>query len=193
LRKVVGKAGYTLTAENASHTPTKNLAMWRKTEQLIAIEMKDWQLPISVYVGTEMIGRLVVQMCKQRGWRVPADVAIIAGRNEETLCAQPRPSLTSIEIGYERIGYAAAELLDRLAAGIDPVDSRSLAAAPPALARRAVRRWLVTACFDGRPPDAATVERVLAVARNEHRACDLIGGWRVERHRGKLLIIAPEP
>ena len=86
-----------------------------------------------------------------------------------------------------------AELLDRLAAGIDPVDSRSLAAAPPALARRAVRRWLVTACFDGRPPDAATVERVLAVARNEHRACDLIGGWRVERHRGKLSIIAPEP
>jgi tRNA(Ile)-lysidine synthase len=86
-----------------------------------------------------------------------------------------------------------ADLLDRLAGGIDPVDSRSLAAAPPALARRAVRRWLVTACLDGRPPDAATVDRVLAVARNEHRACDLIGGWRIERHRGKLSIIAPKP
>ena len=80
-----------------------------------------------------------------------------------------------------------ADLLDRLAAGIDPTDSRSLAAAPPALARRAVRRWLVTACLDGHPPDAATVERVLAVARNEHRACDLIGGWRVERHARKAV------
>jgi tRNA(Ile)-lysidine synthase len=86
-----------------------------------------------------------------------------------------------------------ADLLDRLSTEIDPVDSRALAAAPPALARRAVRRWLVMTCLDGRPPDAATVERVLAVARNEHRACDLIGGWRIERHAGLLSIIAPQP
>jgi hypothetical protein len=31
-------------------------------------------------------------------------VAIIAGRNQGILCARPRPSLTSDEIGYDRIG-----------------------------------------------------------------------------------------
>lgn len=31
-----------------------------------------------------------------------------------------RPSLTSIEIGYDRIGYAALELLDRRMRGLEP-------------------------------------------------------------------------
>lgn len=71
-----------------------------------------------------------------------------------------------------------ADVLDELAAAIDPTDAHALAGAPPALARRAVRRWL----DDGRhPPDAATVERVLAVARCEARATQLPGGDRVER------------
>jgi LacI family transcriptional regulator len=47
-------------------------------------------------------------MCRQQGWRVPHDVAIIAGMNEESLCEHPRPSLTSVELGYDRIGYEAA-------------------------------------------------------------------------------------
>jgi LacI family transcriptional regulator len=47
-------------------------------------------------------------------------VALVAGKNEATLCEHPRPSLTSVEIGYHRIGYTAAELLDRLMAGREP-------------------------------------------------------------------------
>lgn len=79
-----------------------------------------------------------------------------------------------------------AELLDTLAAALDPTDARALAAAPAPLARRAVRRWL----DDGRhPPDAATVERVLAVARTETRACELPGGARVERSGMRLRLV----
>jgi LacI family transcriptional regulator len=63
---------------------------------------------------------MVVQAGHRRGWRIPDDVSIVAGKNQETLCEQPRPSLTSIEIGYDRIGYAAAELLDRLMRGLEP-------------------------------------------------------------------------
>ena len=51
------------------------------------------------------------------------------------------------------------DLLDELAAEVDPTDARQLAAAHPALASRAVRRWLAA---DGYPPDSAAVERVLA-------------------------------
>lgn len=57
---------------------------------------------------------MVVQLCQRRGWRVPGDVAILAGMNEEILCNYPRPSLSSVEIGYERIGYEAARLLDQV-------------------------------------------------------------------------------
>jgi tRNA(Ile)-lysidine synthase len=86
---------------------------------------------------------------------------------------------------------ADADLLDALAAGIDPTDARALATAPVALARRAVRRWLsATARAGGHPPDAAAVERVLAVARGEVLATEVAGAGRVSRSRGRLSLDA---
>jgi tRNA(Ile)-lysidine synthase len=76
-------------------------------------------------------------------------------------------------------------LLDHLAADVDPTDASALASAPPPLARRAVRRWL-TAADPPYPPDAATVERVLAVAAGARRATEVGGGRRVARTAGRL-------
>ncbi|HYZ99848.1 MAG TPA: tRNA lysidine(34) synthetase TilS, partial [Acidimicrobiales bacterium] len=87
------------------------------------------------------------------------------------------------------IARSEATLLDELAAAVDPQDARALAAAPAPLARRAVRRWLRDAGPGGaerHPPDAAAVERVLAVARGEAVACEVPGGWRVARTRSRL-------
>ncbi len=81
-----------------------------------------------------------------------------------------------------------AELLDGLAAALDPTDARAVAAAPSALARRAVRRWLAAGCEH--PPDGAAVERVLAVARGEVRAAEVGGGRRVAR-TGQRLRLEP--
>lgn len=72
--------------------------------------------------------------------------------------------------------------LDDLAAALDVHDARALAAAPLPLARRAVRRWLA----DPYPPDSATVERVLDVARGAHPGCDVGRGRRVIRSRQRL-------
>jgi tRNA(Ile)-lysidine synthase len=77
-----------------------------------------------------------------------------------------------------------AALLDALAAEVDPTDARAVAALPPALARRAVRRWL--AAGRSHPPDLATVERVLEVARGRSRAADVGEGRRVTRSQGRL-------
>lgn len=83
---------------------------------------------------------------------------------------------------------AEAALLDALAGELDPTDARAMAAAPPALARRAVRGWLAGApSHEAHPPDLATVERVLAVARGEARAADVGGGGRVVRSRQRLV------
>jgi tRNA(Ile)-lysidine synthase len=91
------------------------------------------------------------------------------------------------------LARADVELLDDLAAAIEPTDAGALAAAPAPLARRAVRRWLRAAGPGGserHPPDAAAVERVLAVARGETVACELAGGWRVARTGGQLRLEA---
>lgn len=92
------------------------------------------------------------------------------------------------------LARADAALLDELAAALDPCDARALAAAPPPLARRAVRGWVRGAGPGGperHPPDAAAVERVLAVARGDAIACELAGGWRVARTAGRLRLEPP--
>jgi len=74
------------------------------------------------------------------------------------------------------------DLLDELAAMLDVHDAKAVAQAPIALARRAIRQWLA----DPLPPNAATVERVLAVARGEATACDIGDGRQVRRSRQRL-------
>lgn len=77
-----------------------------------------------------------------------------------------------------------ADLLDSVGALLDPTDAASLAAAPTAQARRAVRVWLAG---DGPyPPPSAAVDRVLEVARLERRATEVPGGVRVTRSAGRL-------
>jgi tRNA(Ile)-lysidine synthase len=84
-----------------------------------------------------------------------------------------------------------ADLLAELSAAVDPLDAASLRAAPVPLARRAVRRWLAMTEPDGHPPDLATVERVLAVARLEATGCEVPGGGQVRRRGGRLRIDPP--
>lgn len=83
-------------------------------------------------------------------------------------------------------------LLDALAASIDPTDARALVSAPVPLARRAVRRWLRSLDAECHPPDAASVERVLAVARGETVATEVSGGVEVRRS-GQRLTATPRP
>jgi tRNA(Ile)-lysidine synthase len=81
-----------------------------------------------------------------------------------------------------------ADLLARVAGDVDPTDARALAAADPAVARRALRAWLTD---DGYPPDRAAVDRVFAVVLGDRKACEVSGGRRVERSGGRLSIVLP--
>lgn len=84
------------------------------------------------------------------------------------------------------------DLLDDLAAALDPSDALALTAAPLPLARRAVRRWLTDAGDTGHPPDLASVERVLDVAAGRAVGCQTAGGLRVHRRHQRLTIERPD-
>ncbi len=159
--RVVREAGFKCNSSYIPQHPYRDLANWKKTTRLIESAMGEWNPPVGVYVGQEVCGRLVVQAGHRRGWRIPDDVAIVAGKNEVTLCEQPRPSLTSIEIGYDRVGYAAAELLDRLMVGKAP---------PTHPIRLAPHGLVVRESTDFFAVDNATVAAALAfISANSHR------------------------
>jgi tRNA(Ile)-lysidine synthase len=89
----------------------------------------------------------------------------------------------------------AAEVADALGAqadAVDPTSAAAVAAAPVAVAGEAVRRWLLGAGVGaGYPVDGAAVARVLAVARGEVVATEVVGGWRVHRRAGRLSVTGP--
>ena len=78
------------------------------------------------------------------------------------------------------------DLLDELAAAIDPTDAKAMAEAPEPLAQMALRRWIQRETSAEHPPDAAAIERVMAVVRNEIRSTEIGGGSRVTRSSQRL-------
>ena len=81
------------------------------------------------------------------------------------------------------------------ASSLDVTDARALAGAPDVLGRVAVRRWLTEARSGSageHPPDAAAVDRVLAVARGVATGTEVGGGWSVKRTDWRLRLV-PSP
>ncbi|MAI74085.1 MAG: hypothetical protein CMM01_24740 [Rhodopirellula sp.] len=160
-RRLIEQRGYDCIAANSPQSSSRSVGHWRKTKHLVKVWMDRWKLPIGVMIGGENLGRLVVQMCHERGWRVPQDVAIIAGQNEENLCENPSPSITSMEFNYERIGYQCAKMLQHLMDG-GTAPKRPLSLSPSGLVVRestdfhAVKDNLVADALD-------------YISRNSHR------------------------
>lgn len=87
-----------------------------------------------------------------------------------------------------------ADVLAELASRLDATDVRALRAAPAPLARRALRSWLREGQgAEKHPPSAAETERVWQVVQGAAKACELSGGRRVSRSKGRLAVSAPVP
>jgi LacI family transcriptional regulator, galactose operon repressor len=79
---------------------------------------QDWVLalrkPAAVFTCNDLWGLQLTETCRQLGFSVPEDVAILGVQDDDLLCELARPSLSSIAIPAERIGFEAAAMLDRL-------------------------------------------------------------------------------
>ncbi|MCC5829151.1 MAG: XylR family transcriptional regulator [Phycisphaeraceae bacterium] len=73
--------------------------------------------PIGVIGANDMRARHLLAACQWAGIAVPEQVAIIGVDGDEVLCETAVPALSSIGIDFERLGYEAAALLDRLMRG----------------------------------------------------------------------------
>lgn len=80
---------------------------------------------------------------------------------------------------------AQAEVACAQADRLDPTDARVLGTVPGAVAAEALRLWWrdETGLL---PPDAAAVQRMLAVVQMRSRSCDVTAGWSLVRSDGRL-------
>lgn len=97
----------------------------------LARQIAGWAPPVGVFVTLpDMSSRYLAGECRKQGRRVPDDVALVAGLSEPILCLHPPPSLTSIGVSYEQVGYESARLLDRMMAGGPPAAEAAAADGP---------------------------------------------------------------
>lgn len=82
------------------------------------------------------------------------------------------------------------DYVDELAQQIDPTDTGELRSAGSEVAKAAIRRWLRDDL--GHPPSTAELQRVMEVVEHRVIACQLSGGRRVARTKGRLRIESEE-
>ncbi|MGN6504989.1 MAG: substrate-binding domain-containing protein [Tepidisphaeraceae bacterium] len=129
--------------------------------------------PIGMMCVDDSAALEVATACQEANISVPDRVAIIGVNNDDLLCESAWPPLSSVDGDYARVGYAAAELLDRLMAGERLRKAeRVVRLAPLGIVRRQSTDLL-----------AITDENIAAAVRfiREH-ACDPCGVSDVLRH-----------
>lgn len=163
-RHTVEQAGAVCEVFKPTPTPATSRGRQQYQKQLHRW-IKELPKPVGIMAGNDDHGLRVLEACRQLQIVVPDQVAVIGVDNDECLCNLSIPSLTSVELDCERIGYEAASLLDRMMAG---------RAAPKVLDQISPRGIVCRASTDLMAVDDAEVSRAIQFIR-EH-AC---GGIRV--------------
>ena len=113
---LVKDAGYSYNEFRFREQPRRQTT-WEQEQQQIAAWLKGLPKPIGIMTGNDDIGQRVLDACLRSGTIVPDEVAVVSVDNDEYLCNLSKPTLSSIDINLEQIGYAAAALLERIMAG----------------------------------------------------------------------------
>jgi LacI family transcriptional regulator len=150
------------------------LASWDGGQEDLVEWLSSLPKPIGVVAAHDLRAMCVLDACRRRpGLSVPEQVAVIGVDNDEPLCILGDPPLSSVVLDHERIGFRAAELLDRMMQGKKPL-KKPITVKP---------RGVITR----RSTDVVAIEDQLvakAVRYIHEHACDGVGVEEVATHCG---------
>ena len=92
-------------------------ANWDEHQQRLAQWLKQLPQPVGIMCCHDDRGQQVLDACQRANLGVPDEVAVIGVDNDDFLCKLSIPSLTSVDVRSERIGYQAAKLLHEVMNG----------------------------------------------------------------------------
>jgi len=80
--------------------------------------LRDWLLarpkPCGLFAAFDPLAKQVLDTCLAAQIRVPEEIAVIGVDDDETICENTAPTLSSVQSDFECGAYLAAELLDKL-------------------------------------------------------------------------------
>lgn len=118
------------------HAPAHEKWSWEREQDDLASWLARLPKPAGVMVCSDQRGQHVIEGCRRAGIAVPDEVAVIGVDNDPLLCELCDPPLSSVDTALDRVGYAAAELLEQLMRGA-PTPSAPILFPPRGLVVRA--------------------------------------------------------
>ena len=73
--------------------------------------------PCGIFAANDYVARIVLDSCAQLHMAVPSEIAVVGVDNEDRICENTCPTLTSVMPDNDRAGYLAAAMLDGLVRG----------------------------------------------------------------------------
>jgi len=74
--------------------------------------------PLALFTWNAAGAQMALQACQDAGLRVPEEVAILSGTDDDLLCELSHIPISGIQVSGEEIGYESAALLERLMDGV---------------------------------------------------------------------------
>lgn len=93
-----------------------DLKFYVKLETTLKRWIDSLRPPVALCFQTPFIARMAIQICQAKGLHVPQDVSILTDQNLKSVVEIP-PQISSIDSNYEKVGYEAAAMLDRMMDG----------------------------------------------------------------------------
>jgi LacI family transcriptional regulator len=118
---------------------SRSLSWWEDTRgspTALADFLSRLQLPAALFACNDTAGLRATELAHRLGIAVPEGLAILGVDNEDIICELASPSLSSIMLDCETIGYKAASCLDAVLNRKGPADGSRTSVPPRDVAER---------------------------------------------------------
>lgn len=122
--KAVHEVGFGCAVHGVNPHATSQSPAWNLKVDKLGAWLKSLPKPVAILTWSG--GREVIHACEHAGIRVPEEVALLNGSEDELLCEFSPIPVSGVQAACEEIGYEAASLLDRLMRGKPPSGSPRL-------------------------------------------------------------------
>lgn len=106
------KEGFTVKQYQQSSSSRQRL--WKNERDMLAQWLKTLPKPIGIMACNDDRAAQVAEACRLADIRVPDEIALIGVDNDELVCELCDPPLSSVVFNFERAGFDAAALLDKM-------------------------------------------------------------------------------
>ncbi len=143
------RRGFTHGISSAVPAFTRGLAWWenpRESPTALADFLSGLELPTALFACNDTTGLRATELAHRLGIPVPEGLAILGVDNEDILCELASPTLSSIMLDCEAIGFHAAVVMDAVLDGSGPAEGSRASIPPRQVAERESTR--IFSCQD---------------------------------------------